>query len=822
MRLPVTCYRVHNEELQMKGIISDLALAVFCIVLMVGCQPNSALKTESDARRIEPFNSGWRFTLNADTSNTESWREISLPHDWSIEGVFSADAPATVGGGALPGGIGWYKKTFRLDEIIGENKVFIDFDGIYWNSDVWINDVHLGHRPNGYISFRYDLTPYLKQGVDNVIVVRADNSQQPNSRWYSGSGIYRNVWLTTTNSVHVAKDGTFITTPAITEQSATVDVETNILNESSSIKSLSLRTLIYDPKNHLVAEEESAVSIDGSGASTVNQQLKVSNPDLWSTESPAIYKAVSQIREAGKVIDQYETAFGIRSFEFDPYKGFSLNGKPMKILGVCNHHDLGSLGAAINYRALERQLEILREMGVNGIRTAHNPPAPELLELCDKMGFLVMDEMFDMWKRQKSPFDYSHYWDEWHKKDLEDFIRRDRNHPSVIVWSIGNEIGEQWDSTGTTIARELAGIVKELDPTRPITTGNNEVNPSNNIIKSGVLDLIGYNYNHKDYADFHQRYPGKKFIATETTSALATRGHYDMLSDSIRRWPLAWDKLFVEGNKDNTVSAYDNVSAPWGSTHEETWKVVKKHDHISGMFIWTGFDYLGEPTPYVWPSRSSYFGVIDLAGFPKDSYYMYQSEWTDKTVLHVFPHWNWNEGQTIDMWAYYNQADEAELWLNGVSQGVRKKTSDDLHVMWRLKFQPGVIKVTTREGGKDILTQEVRTAGKPAKIILEADRNAISADGKDLSFITAKVVDEDGTIVPHADNRLHFSVSDAAILAATDNGDPTSHESFQSDSRKAFHGLALAIVRAKTKAGSVTVRAESPGLESSSITLTLK
>ena len=806
----------------MKGIISDLALAVFCIVLMVGCQPNSALKTESDARRIEPFNSGWRFTLNADTSNTESWREISLPHDWSIEGVFSADAPATVGGGALPGGIGWYKKTFRLDEIIGENKVFIDFDGIYWNSDVWINDVHLGHRPNGYISFRYDLTPYLKQGVDNVIVVRADNSQQPNSRWYSGSGIYRNVWLTTTNSVHVAKDGTFITTPAITEQSATVDVETNILNESSSIKSLSLRTLIYDPKNHLVAEEESAVSIDGSGASTVNQQLKVSNPDLWSTESPAIYKAVSQIREAGKVIDQYETAFGIRSFEFDPYKGFSLNGKPMKILGVCNHHDLGSLGAAINYRALERQLEILREMGVNGIRTAHNPPAPELLELCDKMGFLVMDEMFDMWKRQKSPFDYSHYWDEWHKKDLEDFIRRDRNHPSVIVWSIGNEIGEQWDSTGTTIARELAGIVKELDPTRPITTGNNEVNPSNNIIKSGVLDLIGYNYNHKDYADFHQRYPGKKFIATETTSALATRGHYDMLSDSIRRWPLAWDKLFVEGNKDNTVSAYDNVSAPWGSTHEETWKVVKKHDHISGMFIWTGFDYLGEPTPYVWPSRSSYFGVIDLAGFPKDSYYMYQSEWTDKTVLHVFPHWNWNEGQTIDMWAYYNQADEAELWLNGVSQGVRKKTSDDLHVMWRLKFQPGVIKVTTREGGKDILTQEVRTAGKPAKIILEADRNAISADGKDLSFITAKVVDEDGTIVPHADNRLHFSVSDAAILAATDNGDPTSHESFQSDSRKAFHGLALAIVRAKTKAGSVTVRAESPGLESSSITLTLK
>jgi beta-galactosidase len=799
-----------------------LMIAALTSTVMVSCQSNSASKKTLDVRHRMSFNDGWGFKLNADTNAVSDWRVVTLPHDWSIEGPFSADAPAGVGGGGLPGGIGWYRKAFRLEDLAADKKVFIDFDGIYWNSDVWINGIHLGHRPNGYISFRYDITKHLKRGQENVIVVRADNSRQPNSRWYSGSGIYRNVWLTITNLTYVAYNGTFVTTPSVTDQSAEVDVQTDVVNETDMQKTLVVETVLYDPKGVAVADEEGAVTIASGGAHSFQQQLVVSDPDLWSTESPAMYTAVTNIKDGGKLVDRYETPFGIRTFHFDPNAGFSLNGKSMKILGVCNHHDLGSLGAAVNNRAIERQLEILREMGVNAIRTAHNPPAPELLELCDNMGFLVMDEMFDMWKRQKSPFDYSHFWDDWHRKDLEDFIRRDRNHPSVIIWSIGNEIGEQWDSTGTMIARELAATVRELDHTRPITTGNNEVNPSNHIIKSGVLDLIGYNYNHKEYADFHKRYPGKKFIATETTSALATRGHYDMPSDSIRRWPLAWDKIFTEGNSDNSVSAYDNVSAPWGSTHEETWKVVKKHDHLSGMFIWTGFDYLGEPTPYVWPSRSSYFGVIDLAGFPKDTYYMYQSEWTDKTMLHVFPHWNWDPGQTIDVWAYYNQADEAELWLNGVSQGVRKKKGDELHVMWRLKFESGTIRVTTRKGGEDVLSREVATAGMPARIILEADRDTIRADGNDLSFITAKIVDEDGVVVPYADNKVQFHLDDAVILAATDNGDPTNHDSFQSNERKAFHGLALAIVRSKTQGGSARIRAESPGLESSTITITLK
>jgi beta-galactosidase len=368
------------------------------------------------------------------------------------------------------------------------------------------------------------------------------------------------------------------------------------------------------------------------------------------------------------------TTFGIRTFAFDTAKGFFLNGKHLKILGVCDHHDLGCLGAAINTRALQRQLELLKEMGCNGIRTSHNPPAPELLDLCDEMGFIVMDEAFDMWMKEKTKYDYHLDFAEWHKRDVEDMVLRDRNHPSVFIWSIGNEVSEQWDhsdNSGSTIARDLAGIIRGLDTTRPITANCNDDRPDNPVIRSGALDLIGYSYGHNDYHLFPATYPGKKLIGSEATSALESRGHYDMPSDSIRRWPTRWDIPMKDGNPDNTVSAYDNCSVPWGATHEEGWNLVKKNDFVSGMFIWTGFDYLGEPTPYVWPSRSSYFGILDLAGFPKDVYYMYQSEWTNKPVLHILPHWNWKPGQTIDVWAYTN-CDEVELFLNGKSVGVRK------------------------------------------------------------------------------------------------------------------------------------------------------
>ncbi len=478
--------------------------------------------------------------------------------------------------------------------------------------------------------------------------------------------------------------------------------------------------------------------------------------------------------------------------------------------------------AAANTRAIERQLQIMQGMGVNAIRTSHNPPAPELLDLCDKMGLLVMDEMFDIWKLKKSEFDYSLDWDEWHERDLTDFILRDRNHPSIISWSIGNEIIEQYnrvDSVGSERTKELAGIVRNLDNTRPITAANNDTHPHNRLIQSGALDLIGYNYHHEQFESFHQDHPGQKFIGTETTSALATRGYYDMPSDSIRRWPIAWDKPFTEGNPDNTVSAYDHVSAPWGSTHEETWKLVKKHDYLSGMFIWTGFDYLGEPTPYGWPSRSSYFGVVDLAGFPKDSYYLYKSEWTTDTVLHIFPHWNWETGKVVDVWAYFNHADEVELFLNDQSLGVRKKENEDLHVQWRVPFMPGTLKAISRSAGSVISVKEIKTAGSPAQIILEADRTTIAADGNDLSFITVKIVDDQGNIVPYADNELTFSVSGEGFLAAHDNGDPTNHESFRGNQRKTFNGLALGIVQAKKSTGKINIEVKSPGLTTSLLSI---
>ncbi len=779
-------------------------------------------------RSVADFDKDWHFHLGDVSSaenpamNDDAWRTLDLPHDWSVEGKFSKDNPATPEGGALPGGIGWYRKAFMVPAASKNKKVYIDFDGVYQKSTVWINGHQLGFRPNGYISFRYDLTPYLKFGGKNSIAVKVDNSVQPNSRWYSGSGIYRNVWLVTTDKVAIDHWGTYVTTPKVSSESATVELKTSIRNSSGKPHAITLVTSVYDAAGKMVGGKTSAGVPLKDSLTSVDQEMSVNHPKLWSTTNPYLYKVVTKVIENNNAVDEYTTTLGIRYFNFDADKGFSLNGKTVKILGVCDHHDLGSLGAAINTRALERQLQMLKAMGCNGIRTSHNPPAPELLDLCDKMGFIVMDEAFDCWEWKKAKYDYHLFFKEWHKRDLEDQILRDRNHPSVIIWSIGNEIPQQGDTSALRLAPELAGIVHSLDKTRPITTANDRPDTSNKIIKSGAIDLIGYNYHEFDYGKFHARYPGKKFIATETTSGLETRGHYDMPSDSVRIWPARWDKPFTEGNPDNSVSAYDNVRPAWGSTHEATWKVMKKYDFLSGMFIWTGFDYLGEPTPYSWPSRSSYFGIIDLAGFPKDIYYMYQSEWTNKTVLHILPHWNWEPGKTIDVWAFYNHADEVELFLNGKSMGVKKKEGDDLHIMWRLKFEPGTLKAVSRKNGQVVLTREIHTAGKPAKIELIADRKNIKADGKDLSFITVKILDKDGNLVPNADNRVNFKINGNAFIASVDNGDEVSHDPFKANYRKAFNGLALAIVQSKDKAGNITFTASSKGLQGATVILQTK
>ncbi len=784
-----------------------------------------ALSGFAQGRSVADFDKGWHFHLG-DIGNGEKaslkdadWRVLNLPHDWSIEGAFSKDNPASPEGGALPGGIGWYRKTFSVPAASKNKLVYIDFDGVYQKSDVWINGHHLGFRPNGYISFRYELTPYLNFGGKNTIAVKVDNSVQPNSRWYSGSGIYRNVWLVTTNKIAISHWGTYITTPKVDNASAKVHIQTSVKTSGAALQ---LKTSIYNQKGVLVKVIASPVKT-GSDSTVVNQDIQILKPELWSVNRPYLYKAKSEILQGKTVVDTYSTSFGVRYFNFDADKGFSLNGKRMKILGVCDHHDLGSLGSAINTRALERQLQILRGMGVNGIRTSHNPPAPELLDLCDKMGFIVMDEAFDCWEWRKAKYDYHLFFKEWHKRDLADQIQRDRNHPSVIIWSIGNEIPQQGDTSALRLAPELAGIVHSLDRTRPITTANDRPDTTNKIIKSGAIDLIGYNYHEFDYATFHDRYPGKKFIATETTSGLETRGHYDMPSDSIRRWPEARKSGTKQKmNADFTVSAYDNVSPPWGSTHEETWKVIKKYDFLSGMFIWTGFDYLGEPTPYSWPARSSYFGIVDLAGFPKDVYYLYQSEWTNKTVLHIFPHWNWEAGKTVDVWAFYNHADEVELYLNGKSLGIKKKNGEDLHVMWRVKYAPGTLKAVSRKNGKVVLTKEIHTAGAAAKIEVIADRKTIKADGKDLSFITVKILDKNGNVVPDADNLVEFKVNGQAFIAGVDNGCETDHDSFKASYRKAFNGLALAILQAKEKAGSITFTASSQGLKGATVVLTTK
>lgn len=805
----------------------------------------------NEIQRVQSFNQNWKFTLadstliaTAQGFNDHSWRTLNLPHDWSIESDFSKDFPASPGGGALPGGIGWYRKSFVVDKSNKGKRIYIDFDGVYHNSEVWINGTSVGKRPYGYISFRYDLTPYIKFDENNIIAVKVENSKQPNSRWYSGSGIFRNVWLTILNPVHVDLWGTYVTTPIANADSAQVSVQTTVKNDDNNLRTVRVEQLLYDAQGILVGKADGSFYVNPGASHSYIQQIVVKKPLLWNIDNPYMYKLVTRTHSLFRLTDEYVTPVGIRSFTFDVEKGFILNGKHVKINGVCDHHDLGALGAAVNTRAIERQLQILKDMGCNGIRTSHNPPAPELLDLCDKMGFIVMDEAFDMWVEHKTKYDYSLDFPQWHERDLTDMITRDRNHPSIFIWSIGNEVREQWgngkkkedmdlqqanillnkkndvakedDNQGgknnifVLLTRHLVDITKTADPTRPVSAACNATDDNNNLFKSEALDLIGFNYHEKEYQAITGHFPKTPFFSSESVSALQTRGFYLMPSDSMNIWPERWDKPF--NNPLQKCSAYDNSHAPWGSTHEATWKIVKKYDHIAGQFIWTGFDYLGEPTPYWWPSRSSYFGIIDLAGFPKDVYYMYQSEWTTKDVLYIFPHWNWNVGQTVDVWAYYNNADEVELFLNGRSLGKRAKAGDDLHVMWRVKYEPGTLKAVSRKNGKEVLTREINTAGVPVSIRMKADRSDIAADGKDLSFVTVELLDKDGNAYPFADQLVKFTVEGPGAIVGTDNGDQNDHVSLKKPERHLFYGKCLAIVQSTSKGGDIILKASIEGL----------
>lgn len=825
--------------------MKKLLLSLVGALLLTGC--NLPKETASDNRRLD-FTADWAFRLGDDTTaarpeyNDADWRMLNLPHDWAVEGEFSRDNPSGTGGGALPGGVGWYRKTFTADKADQGKRLRIDFDGAYMNSTVYINGHELGTRPYGYISFSYDLTPYIRWGEKNVVAVRVDNAEQPNSRWYSGCGIYRNVWLTKMNPVHVAQWGTYVTADEVSKNSARLTVRTTLENEQTTDAPLELLSQLIDENGKVIGNASTRLTVEQGKQLEAAQEIHVENPELWSVDRPYLYTIKTEVLVDGEPVDTYRTPFGIRTFRFDAQKGFILNGEQVKINGVCMHHDLGCLGAAVNTRAIERQLEILKEMGCNGIRCAHNPPAPELLDLCDRMGFIVMDETFDMWRKKKTRHDYSRYFNEWHERDLTDLIVRDRNHPSIFMWSIGNEVLEQWTdakadtlsleeanlvlnfgrspdmlakegemSVNSLLTKKLADMVRSLDSTRPVTAGCNEPNPNNHLFRSGALDIIGFNYHDDWFAGVPENFPGKPFIVTESVSGLMTRGYYRMPSDSMFIWPERWDKPFHEASF--SCSSYDNCHVPWGNRHEGTMRHVKNNDFISGQYVWTGFDYIGEPTPYGWPARSSYFGIIDLAGFPKDVYYMYQSEWRpDKAVLHLFPHWNWTAGQDIDLWAYYNNADEVELFVNGESQGVRSKGKDDFHVMWRVKFEPGVVKAVSRKEGKVVAEQEIRTAGEPAQIRLTPDRSTIQADGKDLSFVTVEIVDKDGNLCPNAENDVTFAVEGAGFIAGVDNGSPISMEKFKDNHRKAFYGKCLVVVQNNGADGNIKLTATAEGL----------
>jgi beta-galactosidase len=788
----------------------------FCLLLAIESVAPAQTRQKLD------FTADWRFSFADSTQDfskpmdDSKWRQLNLPHDWSIEGTFSKEHPSKFFGGALPGGLAWYRKTFTLPKTDQNQRIFVDFDGIYRHATVFINGKSLGTTDFGYASFRHDLTPYLKFGGEkNILAVQVDNSKQPNSRWYSGSGIYRNVWLVKTAPIHVAQNGSYISTPSVLPDKAIVEVQTMLNSHLKSSENIVIQTIILDEIGKEVLSTVDKTQLLPNIGGSIQQRFHLKNPQLWTLEKPYLYRAVTKISHKGKIVDTYETSFGIRSFHFDRLTGFHLNGVPTKIKGVCMHHDLGCLGAVVNVRAMERQLEILKKMGCNAIRTTHNPPAPEWLDLCDKMGFVVMDESFDVWRKAKVPYDYSQDFDKNHVKDLEDFVKRDRNHPSIIMWSIGNEVWEQDSKEGVTIANELITIIKKLD-TRPITMGVHEWWKDMAVLKSADLDLFGFNYGSSKYDKMLDWFPNKPMILTETVSALQTRGHYDMPSDSIRRWPVRWDLPFARADSLQVCSAYDHVSAPWGNTHEEMMRFFKKNAWMSGMFVWTGFDYIGEPTPYEYPARSSYFGIIDLAGFPKDVYHLYKSEWTTEPVLHLFPHWNWAKGQIVDIWAYSN-ADEVELFLNDKSLGINRKEKEALHFVWRVPFTEGVLKAVSMKKGKPILTKIIQTADKPAKIQLIADRHRIQADGKDLCFVTIKILDKKGNLVPNANHLVKFDLMGAGDIVGVDNGSQTSHESFKSKQRNVFNGQCLLVIQSQKAAARLILKASSEGLPDETI-----
>ncbi len=781
----------------------------------------------AQTRQQFDFDGNWRFNLG-DIQGAEAtgfddgqWRQLNVPHDWSIEGPYSQNAPTGGGGGYLPTGIGWYRKHFTLPASAAGRVVWIEFDGIYENSTVWLNGKLLGTRPFGYIGFSYDLTPHLVSG-SNVLAVRVDNSRQPNSRWYSGSGIYRHVRLIVANPVHIAHWGVYVTTPEVSAESATINVRTQVLGSSATAM---VRQTLLDAGGREVAKVEGKLVDIASG-----QSMKVGSPSLWSVETPVLYTLRTTLLADGAATDEVTTPIGIRKIEYDVDRGFLLNGTRVKMNGVCLHHEAGCVGAAVPIGVWERRLATLKAMGCNAIRTSHNPPAPEFLDLCDRMGLLVMDEAFDEWKIGKTKFGYNQYFDEWAEKDLTAMLQHDRNHPSVVMWSVGNEIREQPRPGGEGPLKKLVAICHKEDPTRPVTLG------CDNIAADGgattlpfleALDIVGYNYVDR----WHERrelyysidrhdHPTWRFVGTESTPARGSRNSYSLGND-----PATIRPSYTTG----MIQA------------EQLWKFVAMHDYVIGDFMWTGIDYLGET---FWPNRLAGSGVLDLCGFQKDNYYFYKSQWTAEPMIFVFPHWNWpgREGQVIPVLAYSN-CDAVELFLNGKSLGEKRlefprqgtsggwnryarprvnATTADLHLSWDVPYAPGVLKAVGRKGGKEVCTQEVRTAGAAAAIRLSAEPNAVTANGLDVVHVKVEILDANGVLVPTADNLVQFAVEGQGRLIGVDNGNPTDRDSYQVPQHRAYNGLCLAIVQTLRKEGKIRIAAQAEGLKAASVEIEAK
>lgn len=780
---------------------------------------------------------GWRFALGdfpqalAAGFDDSRWRLLDLPHDWSVEATPHPEHPAGAGGGFFPGGLGWYRKALPVPADLGGRRLLIEFDGVYMNSEVWCNGHFCGSRPYGYSSFQYDLTPFVKAGKTAEVAVRVDNSRQKNSRWYSGSGIYRHVWLTLAAPVRVDHWGTYVTTPEVAADGATVACTTTLVNDSGAECEVRIASALFDADGVEVAAASRAARVGAGRRAESKVVLGVRHPRLWSPHTPHLYTLRTTVSGDGSTLDTHDTRCGIRSIRFDADHGFFLNGENIKLKGVNEHHDAGCLGAAVPDDVIRRRFRILREMGCNAIRVAHNPASPAFLDLCDDMGLLVVEDAFDEWRDGKTQFGYQLHWDLWWERDLADMIRRDRNHPSVVMWSVGNEIKEVREGRpeGLPIMAALRDVCHREDPTRPMTCGCCN---SRETLAAGygpLLDVFGYNGGGGgcfDYEKDHARYPGMVMFASEVPHSLQTRGVYRTRTwyRDLARNPnverlevphLTGEELFT-GFDEHYQSSYDNAMVRISSI--DSWRRTSTLPYLCGEFRWTGFDYLGEC--YGWPAKSWNFGIIDLCGFPKDTYYFYQSQWSGKPMVHLLPHWTWPglEGRIIPVVAYSN-CDEVELFLDDRSLGVRKWNSGAMHLRWDVGYRPGRLKAVGYRDGVAAATCVHETAAAPAAIALACDEAAIRADGTGIAHVAATIVDRHGRMVPSASHEITFAVAGPGRLIGLENGDPIDSTNYKTDHRRAFNGMMLAIIQGTDKPGRITVTASADGLASGGCTV---